>query len=402
MNQQPTMDNRSTTSPQSHSSLVAFVRRVAAIVFKELTQLKRDRLTFGMIVMIPLVQLMLFGYAINTNIRNIPVAIVDHANSGLSRVLQQTIAATQVVTFTEQYATEAEAQQALQRSTVRAVLVLPHDLDNRLARSSSVGLGLPPATDVETSQPIGSWLVDGSDTVVAAAIKSLRNLPLLELLDKPANRQVPTFAVALFYNPEQRTAVNIVPGLVAIILTMTMIMFTSAAIVRERERGNLEMLITTPIKPIELMLGKITPYVFIGLIQVSIILGLGHLVFKVPINGSLIHLAGATMLFIAASLVLGLVISTIAKTQLQAMQMTVFILLPSILLSGFMFPYEGMPKFAQMIAECLPATHFMRLIRGIVLKDVALIDMPYDVIWLSVFTLISLAIASFRFKKRLD
>ncbi|NVK86921.1 MAG: ABC transporter permease [Gammaproteobacteria bacterium] len=396
------MDNRSTTSPQSHSSLVAFVRRVAAIVFKELTQLKRDRLTFGMIVMIPLVQLMLFGYAINTNIRNIPVAIVDHANSGLSRVLQQTIAATQVVTFTEQYATEAEAQQALQRSTVRAVLVLPHDLDNRLARSSSVGLGLPPATDVETSQPIGSWLVDGSDTVVAAAIKSLRNLPLLELLDKPANRQVPTFAVALFYNPEQRTAVNIVPGLVAIILTMTMIMFTSAAIVRERERGNLEMLITTPIKPIELMLGKITPYVFIGLIQVSIILGLGHLVFKVPINGSLIHLAGATMLFIAASLVLGLVISTIAKTQLQAMQMTVFILLPSILLSGFMFPYEGMPKFAQVIAECLPATHFMRLIRGIVLKDVALIDMPYDVIWLSVFTLISLAIASFRFKKRLD
>ncbi|NVJ50328.1 MAG: ABC transporter permease, partial [Gammaproteobacteria bacterium] len=206
------MDNRSTTSPQSHSSLVAFVRRVAAIVFKELTQLKRDRLTFGMIVMIPLVQLMLFGYAINTNIRNIPVAIVDHANSGLSRVLQQTIAATQVVTFTEQYATEAEAQQALQRSTVRAVLVLPHDLDNRLARSSSVGLGLPPATDEETSQPIGSWLVDGSDTVVAAAIKSLRNLPLLELLDKPANRQVPTFAVALFYNPEQRTAVNIVPG----------------------------------------------------------------------------------------------------------------------------------------------------------------------------------------------
>lgn len=402
MNQQPAMDNRSTTSPQSHSSLVAFVRRVAAIVFKELTQLKRDRLTFGMIVMIPLVQLMLFGYAINTNIRNIPVAIVDHANSGLSRVLQQTIAATQVVTFTEQYATEAEAQQALQRSTVRAVLVLPHDLDNRLARSSSVGLGLPPATDEETSQPIGSWLVDGSDTVVAAAIKSLRNLPLLELLDKPANRQVPTFAVALFYNPEQRTAVNIVPGLVAIILTMTMIMFTSAAIVRERERGNLEMLITTPIKPIELMLGKITPYVFIGLIQVSIILGLGHLVFKVPINGSLIHLAGATMLFIAASLVLGLVISTIAKTQLQAMQMTVFILLPSILLSGFMFPYEGMPKFAQVIAECLPATHFMRLIRGIVLKDVALIDMPYDVIWLSVFTLISLAIASFRFKKRLD
>jgi len=227
-------------------------------------------------------------------------------------------------------------------------------------------------------------------------------MPLAELLDKPANRGVPTFEVALFYNPEQRTAVNIVPGLVAIILTMTMIMFTSAAIVRERERGNLELIITTPVRSIELMIGKIIPYMFIGALQVIIILGLGHLVFNVPINGGLWHLAGATLLFIVASLALGLVISTIARNQLQSMQMTVFILLPSILLSGFMFPYEGMPIGAQYIAEAFPATHFMRLIRGVVLRDVAIIDMRFDVYWLIIFSLVGLIIASMRFKKNLD
>jgi ABC-2 type transport system permease protein len=179
-------------------------------------------------------------------------------------------------------------------------------------------------------------------------------------------------------------------------------MFTSAAIVRERERGNLEMLITTPVLSIELMIGKIIPYMFIGAIQVMIILGLGYIVFNVPINGGLFQLAGATFLFITASLVLGLVISTIAKNQLQSMQMTIFILLPSILLSGFMFPYEGMPEIAQYIAEVLPATHFMRLIRGVVLRDVQMIDMSYDVYFLALFTLAGLLIASLRFKKNLD
>ncbi len=179
-------------------------------------------------------------------------------------------------------------------------------------------------------------------------------------------------------------------------------MFTSAAIVRERERGNLEMLITTPVRSYELMLGKIIPYVFIGFVQTAIILGLGYSIFSVPINGSLLHLAGATLLFIAASLVLGLVISTIAKNQLQSMQMTVFVLLPSILLSGFMFPYEGMPLAAQYIAEALPATHFMRLIRGIVLRDVEVFNMSFDLYWLLTFTVVGLVISSLRFKKNLD
>jgi ABC-2 type transport system permease protein len=378
------------------------LRRIYAILSKELTQLKRDKMTFGMVVMIPLIQLMLFGYAINTNIRHIPVGVVDQSETGLSRVLIQTISATQVVKFTEKYIDVKQAEAAIASAEVRAVLVIPKDVSQRLVRHSAVGFGSPPSTDMETSRPVAQWMVDGSDTMIAAAIKSLGNMPLTELLSKPANRNTPTFEVALFYNPEQRTAVNIVPGLVAVILTMTMIMFTSAAIVRESERGNMEMLITTPVRSIELMLGKIIPYMFIGGVQVAIILGLGNLVFDVPVNGSLWQLTGATLLFITASLTLGLVISTIAKNQLQSMQMTVFILLPSILLSGFMFPYEGMPEVAQYIAEALPATHFMRLIRGVVLRDVEIIDMTSDVYWLALFTLGGLAVASLRFKKSLD
>jgi len=275
------------------------------------------------------------------------------------------------------------------------------DFDNRLVQHSSVGFGLAEPASETLTRPIAQWLVDGSDTVIASTIKALRMMPLSELLDKPANRTYPTFEVTLFYNPEQRTAVNIVPGLVAVILTMTMIMFTSAAIVREQERGNMELLITLPLRSLELMLGKVIPYVFIGFVQLFIILAMGHLLFSIPLGGNLAALALATLLFICASLVLGLVLSTIAKNQLQAMQMTVFILLPSILLSGFMFPYEGMPIAAQWIAECLPATHFMRLIRGIVLRDVELSSMSLDLLWLLAFTLVGLLVAAVRFKKTL-
>ena len=376
--------------------------RIYAIFSKEFTQLRRDKMTFGMVVMIPLIQLMLFGFAINTNIRHLPVGVVDLSETGLSRVLIQTISATQVVKVTAHYHNVQLAEDAIARAEVRAVLVIPKDVSSRLVRHQTVGLGSPPSSDEETSRPVAQWIVDGSDTMVAAAIKSLRNMPLAELLSKPANRNTPTFEVVLLYNPEQRSAVNIVPGLVAVILTMTMIMFTSAAIVRERERGNLEMLITTPVRSIELMLGKIIPYLFIGALQVVIILGLGHMIFNVPINGSLWQLAGATLLFISASLTLGLVISTIAKNQLQSTQMTIFVLLPSILLSGFVFPYEGMPELAQYIAEALPATHFVRLIRGVVLRDVEIIDMTFDVGWLALFTIVGLVVASLRFKKNLD
>jgi len=378
------------------------LRRIVAILKKELLQLRRDRLTFGMVVMIPLIQLVLFGYAINTNIRHIPAAVVDQSQTGMSRTLIQMISATQVVEFTQEFATIEEAQDAIVRAEVRAVLVLPPDLDERVARSPSIAGSWPTSPDRAVTRPVGQWLVDGSDTTVAASIKSLRNMPLSELVRKPANASTPTFEVALFFNPEQRSEVNIVPGLVGIILTMTMVLFTSAAIVRETERGNMEMLINTPVRPIEMMIGKIIPYIVIGFVQVAIILGLGAAIFDVPINGSMAALFVVTLLFILASLSLGLVISTIAKNQLQAMQMTVFVLLPSILLSGFMFPFEGMPIIAQYIADLFPATHFMRLIRGVVLREASLGDIEGESLWLLGFTVLGLAIASFRFRKNLD
>ncbi|MCP3127708.1 ABC transporter permease [Shewanella sp. KJ2020] len=371
-------------------------RRIFAIVIKELRQLSRDRMTFGMIVMIPLVQLMLFGYAINTDARNLPAGLVNLSDSAYSRALIKAVEATQVVDFKRTYFSAQEAEAAITRGEVKAVLYLGADLDERLVRHPAF------AGHAYLSQPVGQWLVDGSDTVVASTIRSLRQMPLDEIAGRALKTSTPSFEVVQYFNPEQRSVVNIVPGLLGVILTMTMVMFTSAAIVREREQGNMEFLITTPVRPLELMLGKIVPYVLVGLVQVSIILTAGHLLFAVPIRGGLDSIALAAMLFICASLTLGLVISTIAKTQLQSMQMTVFVLLPSILLSGFMFPYEAMPIAAQWIAEVLPATHFMRMSRAIVLRDAEVMDLQFDALWLIAFTGIGLLIASLRFSKRLD
>jgi len=371
-------------------------RRTWAILVKELRQLSRDRVTFAMIVMIPLVQLMLFGFAINTDARNLPAGLVDLSDTAYSRALIQAVEASQVVDFNARFASVTEAEQAITDGRVKAVLYLPPDLGERLVRHPSFAPGH------YLAQPLGQWLVDGSDTVVASTIKSLRQMPLDEIANRRVSSVAPSFEVVLYFNPEQRSVVNIVPGLLGVILTMTMVLFTSAAIVREREQGNMEFLITTPVTPLELMLGKIIPYVMVGMVQVFIILGAGHVLFDVPIRGGLDSMALASMLFILASLTLGLVISTVASTQLQAMQMTVFILLPSILLSGFMFPYEAMPIAAQWLSEGLPATHFMRMSRAIVLRDAQVINLHADALWLIAFTAIGLFVASMRFSKHLD
>jgi ABC-2 type transport system permease protein len=365
------------------------LNRIAAITAKELKQLARDRLTFGMVVMIPLFQLLLFGYAINTVVRNIPIAVVDMSGSAAARNITEQVRVTQVVEIVSTYDTPAEAEEAIVAGKIRAALIFPRDLAQRGA----------------SGREVGQWLVDGSDTMVGAAILALRNMPLrLEAVAPPGAYQSsrPTFEVALFFNPERRSEVNIVPGLTAVILTMTMILFTSIALVREKERGNLELLITTPIRPLELMIGKLVPYVFVGIIQVSIVLGLGHMVFDVPFNGDFLSLSIITLTFIGASLSLGLLISTFAQTQMQAMQMTVFILLPSILLSGFMFPFEAMPMPAQYIAELLPATHFMRLIRGVFLRGATVPQLGSEILWLLGFTAVMLTIATRRFHKSLD
>ncbi|MFV8818585.1 ABC transporter permease [Haliea sp. E17] len=365
------------------------LRRIGSVTAKEFKHLARDRLTLGMIVMLPLIQLLLFGYAINTMVRNIPIAVVDLSNSAVGRVITEQVRVTQVVEITAHYATPAEARDAIIAGRVRAALVLPEDLPHRVANGTTVG----------------QWLVDGSDTMVGSALLGLRQMPLHLEAGTPAGAyqaQAPSFEIALFFNPERRSQVNIVPGLTAVILTMTMILFTSVALVREREKGNMEMLITTPIRPLELMVGKLVPYIFVGTLQISIIIGLGWTVFDVAFLGDYLNLAVITFSFIGASLTLGLLISTQAKTQMQAMQMTVFVLLPSILLSGFMFPYDAMPVAAQYIAEALPATHFVRLIRGVYLRDAQLGQLAPDILWLLGFTAVMLTVATLRFQKTLD
>lgn len=362
------------------------LQRIGAIVFKELRQLTRDRPTFGMIVMVPLIQLLLFGFAINTNVRDLPVGLVDLSHTQVARNLIADLQATQVVRFNETYQTPQLGEDAIRRGQVHAVLVIPADVGQRL----------------QDNRPVAQWLIDGSDTMVSNALLALQQMPFASGFEAQTATRKNTFEIALFFNPERRSAVNIVPGLVAIVLTMTMVMFTSAALVRERERGNLELLITTPVHSSEIMIGKIVPYIFVGLIQMAIILGLGHLIFDVPINGRLDQLVLGVFAFISASLTLGLLISTIAKTQLQAMQLTVFLLIPSILLSGFMFPYEGMPDAAQWIAEGLPATHFIRMVRAIVLRGATLDDLWPDLLWLIGFTILGVLAAATRFKKRLD
>ncbi|MFV0573975.1 MAG: ABC transporter permease [Vibrio sp.] len=365
--------------------------RMKAIIFKEFRQLSRDRLTYAMIVMLPLVQLLLFGYAINTVIRHVPVGVVDQSHTQESRLLVEAVRASQVVDIEAIYATPQQGQQAIKSGDVRAVLVIPYDLQQRQAQG----------------RVLGQWMIDGSDSTISSAVLRLQNMPFSSP-QKQSNlpidqkSQSKTFEMTMFYNPSQDTALNIVPGLLGVILSMTMVLFTSIAIVRESEQGNLELLITTPVSSIELMIAKIIPYIFVGLLQVAIVLSLGHWIFDVPINGSMLDIFLGSLVFISASLTLGLLISTVAKTQLQAMQMTMFVILPSILLSGFMFPVEGMPVIAQWISKCLPATHYMSLIRSLVLKGADLTDLYKDVVWLVSFTIGGVLVAALGFKKTLD
>ncbi|MBK1719945.1 ABC transporter permease [Thiocystis violacea] len=363
------------------------LRRLFAIVGKEVRQLRRDRLTFGMIAGIPVLQILLFGYAINTDVRHLSAAVADQAQTSLSRELIAASQASQVVDIRARVDTARELERMLGRGEIDVGLLIPADFGRRLA---------------DPSRAAGQLLVDGTDPTIPASARQLAALELgYDSTPKPARRE-PVYEIRNYYNPERRSAINIVPGLIGVILTMTMVLFTAVAIVRESERGNLELLINTPVRRIELMIGKILPYVLIGLVQVTLILLLGAWLFDVPIRGPLLHVYGAAGLFIAANLTLGLVISTVAKTQFQAMQMTFFFFLPSILLSGFMFPFDGMPPAARYLAELLPLTHFVRLIRGIMLRAAGLGDMPGEVLALLAFTVLTLAVAVGRFRKTLD
>ncbi len=362
------------------------LQRILAIVRKEVRQLRRDRLTFGMIIGIPVIQLLMFGYAINMDVRHLDAAVADMSGTSASRQVVMDMSQTQIIKVVRQVSSAAELEHLMRQGEISVGIYIPPDFDRRLHQANRSAMQL---------------LVDGSDSVVQGAAAQLAQVAY-QSRTSPYNDRPPVMELRTFYNPERRSPVNTVPGLIGVILTMTMILFTAVAIVRERERGNLELLITTPVKTSELMFAKITPYVFIGLIQVSLVLLLGRFLFEVPMAGSLLDTYIITLVFIVANLALGLLISTLASTQFQAMQLTFFILLPSILLSGFMFPFAGMPRPAQIIAEALPLTHFIRLIRGVMLRGASLQELSGELFVLGGFIVVLMTLAILRFSKRLD
>lgn len=362
------------------------LHQVVAVMLKEVRQMARDRMTVAMMVGIPTIQLLLFGYAINTDVRHLPAAVADMADTAGSRALAQDLFATGIVRPVAGARTPQELQALLRAGEIKIGVLIPPDFERRRLDGRE-------AVQV---------LVDGSDTAVQAAARQLAQLPIDGATGWTAKVAQAPISVLPLYNPRRVSAINVVPGLIGVILTMTMVMFTAMAIVRERERGNLELLITTPVSSGALMVGKVLPYIAVGLVQVSLVLLLGAWLFDVPIRGTLAAVYGAAALLIVANLALGLLVSTLAKTQFQSMQMAFFLFLPSIMLSGFMFPFDGMPKAAQWIAEALPLTHFVRLIRGVMLRGAGLVDMWPEVAALLGLTIVMMALAMLRFRKRLD
>lgn len=362
------------------------MRRLAAIMRKELRQLSRDRITFVMIIGMPIGQMLLFGYAINTDVRNLGAAVADQAGTHLAQQFISELKQTQILDIRYSVASPQQLEELLRSGKISVGIHIPIDFDRRA---------------IDPLRPAAHLLVDGADPTILGVTNQLASMPVGFDTVRPTTSSR-SLEIRPYYNPERRTAVNIVPGLIGIILTFTMVLFTAVAIVREREHGNLELLINTPVSTFELMVGKIAPYVVIGLLQLALIISVGWLLFKVPVRGSIADLYFASFLFIAANLALGLFISTVARTQFQAMQITIFILLPSILLSGFMFPFEGMPEFAQWLGEILPTTHYIRLTRGIMLREAALFEMREELLALTVFTVAAMSAAVLRFSRRLD
>ena len=367
------------------------------IAKKELLQLRRDRLTMAMMLILPVMQLLLFGYAINTDVRHIPTVVFDQDQSAQSRDLERSLEATGFYDFVGTTSNYGEIEHAIRGGSAHVALIIPPRFASDLARGQHTQVQL---------------VVDGSDpqtvasaTNTAASLVAARSSQLLVTRLARSGGAVPGEPISLepntWYNPDLRTAVYIVPGLVGVILTMTMVMLTAMGIARERERGTLEQLIVSPVKNLELVVGKIVPYIAIGYVQMTLIFVAGRLVFDVPFVGSIGMLYALASVFIAANLALGLFFSTLAKTQQQAMQMSFFFMLPNILLSGFMFPFEAMPKPAQWLSQALPLTHFLRIVRGITLRGAHFSDVSREVLEISLILVALVTVASVRFTKKL-
>ena len=369
--------------------------RIFAVMAKEFVQLSRDRLTYAMILVLPVVQILLFGYAINSDPRHLPMAVHVQDTGAFSRSILTALENSTYFDIVEEARSPAELDEALESGRAQFTLTIPPDFTRRVVR------GDRPQVLVEA---------DASDPVTTGgALSALAGLPQQALADDLKGPLAPRAASAPFevvvhprYNPESISAYNIVPGLLGVVLTMTLVMMTALGMTRELERGTMESLLATPVRPLEVMIGKLTPYVGIGLIQASVILTLAKLLFDVPFQGGWLALGLGVCLFIIGSLALGFLISTAARTQLQAMQMSVFYLLPSILLSGFMFPFRGMPEWAQWIGSAIPVTHFLRVVRGALLKGLGLVESWPSLAALAVFVLVVTTLAMVRYRTTLD
>jgi ABC-2 type transport system permease protein len=370
--------------------------RFWGVVLKEFLQLKRERITFGMILGIPIVQLLLFGYAINTDPRNLPTAIIAADNSEFTRSYVAAMKTTGYFNIVAELRDEEAGRAALARGDVQFVLNIPADFTRRLLRGEHPALLL----EADSTDPgaIGAAVGSLQQLVRSVAAKDFKG-PLARLAVDGPPFEVRTHRL---YNPEGLTQFNIVPGLMGVILTMTMVMMTGLAMTRERERGTMENLLSTPVYPVEVMTGKIVPYIFIGLIQATIILIAARFLFGVPVAGSLTALYIVILVFVAANLCVGITLSSLAQNQLQAMQLTFFFFLPNILLSGFMFPFRGMPDWAQVIGQALPMTYFNRLSRGILLKGNEFPDLWPDLWPMLVFIVVVMTIAVRTYRKTLD
>jgi ABC-2 type transport system permease protein len=370
--------------------------RLWAVVLKEFIQMRRDRVTFGMMVGIPLLQLTLFGFAINSDPRHLPTALRLADQGPFARALVTALEQTEYFKVVREAETEAEAAGLLQRGDVQFVINIPEDFTRRLLRGDRPAVLIEAdATDPAATGP------------AIAAARSLANSifdrdltgPLAPLQGKPGPID---FQVHAHYNPENITQYNVVPGLLGVVLTMTMVIITALAITRERERGTMENLLATPVRPFEVMAGKIIPYIIVGYIQVTLILLAAEFLFHVPMVGSLALVYAVSFLFIAANLAMGITFSTLAQNQLQAVQMAFFFFLPSILLSGFMFPFRGMPEWAQWIGTCLPLTHFLRIIRGILLKGSGFVEIAPELWPLLLFLTVAMAVGVKRYRQTVD
>jgi ABC-2 type transport system permease protein len=369
-----------------------FWRRVGAMLLKEFLQLRRDRVTLATMISIPLLQLVMFGYAINTTPRDLPTAVLLQESSDVGRSILAALQNTKYFKVTRQLRDEAELDQVLESGSVLFAVEIPANFERALRRGDDPALLVAAdATDPVATGPAIAALSE----IVNTALAKDRGLP---------DAGQPLFEIRAHerYNPAASTPLNIVPGLLGTILTLTMLIFTSLSVTRETERGTMESLLAMPITPLEIMLGKIVPYVLVGFVQAALILAAGVLMFGVPIVGSLTLLAALTTLFIATNLAFGYTFSTLAQNQLQAIQMSMMFFLPNMMLSGFIFPYLDMPRWAQVIGEYLPLTHFMRIVRAIMLKGSTLSQLQYDTLALAGLMALAMVIAVTRFRRTLD